>query len=88
MIGLAVEMLAVGVDKIPGSEDVGLQDGRYLVTALKAANEYGDGHTLALYSDAVQTVAIEHLDLISAVAIVLPSDTVPGVPFVMNLYLW
>ena len=88
MIRLAIEMGAVGIDEVFFTKDVGFLEDGYLVAILETAVEHGDGHALAFVADAVQTVAIEHLDLISAVAIVLPSDTVPGVPFVMNLYLW
>ena len=80
-------MRALGVDKILCPQDVGSLDDGYLVAVLKTSVEHGNGHAPAFVADAMQTMTIEHLDLIPTIAIVLPSDTVPWVPFVMNLYL-
>ena len=74
-------------DEIPCSEDGSPLDGEDLVAVLEAAVEHGDGHASSTHADIVQSMALEHFNLIAAVAVVLATDAVPGIPFVMHLHL-
>ena len=51
-----------------------------------SGNNGGDGYALAFVAEMVQTVPMKHFYLISAVAVVFSPDTVPRVPFFVDLY--
>ena len=79
MIGLLIEMQAVGIDKVLDSHDVGMLEGRDGIAVLETTVEHGNGHALSTKVDVVQSLPHEHLYLFQAVAITAGLHTVPRV---------
>ena len=79
MIRLLVEERTVRIDKVLGTGDVRLRKSWDDVYILESPVEYGNRHALTTESDVVQTLSLEHLQLILAVAVSYSLDAVPGV---------
>ena len=88
MIGLAIKMLTLGIYEIFCAKDVRVKEGWYLIAILEASVEHGDSHASSPHADVMQAMALEHFYLLAAVAVILSSDAVPGIPSLVDLYFW
>ena len=79
MIRLLEEIETVREDKVLEPSDVDMLQGRDGIRILEATIEYGNRHTLALHSDIMEALAIEHFYLFLATSVKLSLETVPGV---------
>ena len=87
MVGLLIEIGAVGIYKILGASDVGMLEGWNLVDIHESTIENGDGDSLAAIADIVEALTVQHLNLLVAMTIDVALKTVPRVEMGVGLGL-
>ena len=88
MIGLLIEELTMWINKILGASDVTMLEGGNLVAVHKSAIEHGYCHAFASTSYGVQTVALQHLYLLSTMTVRRAFQAIPWVEIVVGLGLY
>ena len=88
MIGLLIEIGAVGIYKVLGALDIGMLEGWNLVGIHESSIENGDCDALSAIADVMQAMAVEHLYLLVSVTIYIALKTIPRVEIVVGLGLY